>query len=101
MPRFLSPLKMNLVAPPASLSFTIGVMGLAWDESSDDLVQRAVVEELVAWLEDLLAAGPMTTAKVRENLDEAGYDIELFKRAQHYPPFQSVDYGGERCIALA
>jgi len=101
MPRFLSPLKMNLVHPPASLSFTIGVMGLAWDETSDNQVQRAVVEELVAWLEDLLAAGPMKTAKIRENLDKAGYDIELLKRAQHYPSFQMVDYGGERCLALS
>jgi energy-coupling factor transporter ATP-binding protein EcfA2 len=101
MPRFLSPLKMNLVSPPASLSFTIGVMGLAWDENSDDQVKRAIVEELVAWLEDLLVAGPMTTAKIRENLDAAGYDIELLKRAQHYPPFQMLDYGGERCLALS
>jgi hypothetical protein len=101
MPRFLSPLKMNLVSPPACLSFTIGVMGLAWDESSDDLVQRAVVEELVAWLEDLLSAGPMTIAKIRENIDAAGYDIELLKRAQQSPSFQMVDHGGERCLALA
>lgn len=101
MPRFLSPLKMNLVNPPASLAFKIGVMGLTWDETSDDQVKRAIIEELVVWLGELLEAGPMTTAAVRKACDAAGYDVELLRRAQHHPSIQLVDYGGERCLSLS
>ena len=98
MPRFLVPLKMNLVAPPKSLSFNMGVMGLAWNESWNNTIQRAVVGEMVSWLEELLKDGPMTTAKVREKADEKDFDLDLLRRAINYPSISTVEYGGEKCL---
>jgi hypothetical protein len=100
MPRYLTPLKMNLVSPPSTIAFSIGVMGLIWDDKSEDKLQRAIIEEMVVWLEDLLASGPMLTGKVREAAEKAGYSLELLKRTTNYPSIGIVEIGGERCFAI-
>ena len=100
MPRFLYALKMNLVEQPDTITFTIGTLGLLFNESARDSVQRAVVQEAVNWLEDLLAGRAVSIKDVMELAKEENYEKEIIKQAINFPSIRIVSNDGERCLTV-
>ncbi len=100
MPRFLYALKMNLVEQPPTMVFTIGSLGLIWNESASDQVQRAVVQEAVNWLEDLLQGRAVPIKDVMELAKEENYEKAILKQAINFPSIRIVSDDGERCLSL-
>jgi len=99
--RFLYPLKMNLVEMPPTMTFSMGTMGLLWNESTHDQVRRQVVQETVKWLEGLLTDGPRTIKEVKEISTEEGYDWDIVKQAMAFPSIRTVkNHHDERCLSL-
>jgi hypothetical protein len=101
MPRFLYPLKMNLVEAPATMTFSMGTMGLIWNESTHDQVHRAVVQEAANWLEEMLLAGPMLVKEALELANDAGYNKDIIREAIGYPTIKMIkNHHDERCLSL-
>ena len=98
MPRFLYALKMNLVEQPPTMVFTIGSLGLIWNESASDQVQRAVVQEAVNWLEDLLQGRAVPIKDVMELAKAENYEKSILKQAINFPSIRIVSEDGERCL---
>jgi len=99
-PRNVSLLKMNLVKAPTSIFFTMGMMGLDWGRSGGSQVNRAIVGEVVTWLEDMLSAGPVLLEKVKEAAEKEGYDLKVLKRAMNQQSIHVKDQGGERYVSI-
>lgn len=100
MPRFLYALKMNLVELPATITFTIGTLGLLFNESAGDQVKRAVVQEAVNWLEDLLQGRAVPIKDVMTLAKEENYEKAILKQAINFPSIRIVSEDGERCLSL-
>lgn len=100
--RQLYPLKMNLTEMPNDIWFSMGPMGLIWNQDTMDRVHRQVVQEAVTWLTETLKAGPMTTKEVVEFAERSGYELETINEAMKFPVFQMVKNAfGDRCLALS
>jgi len=99
-PRFLYHLKMNLTEAPNSLSFDIGPWGPSFSEHSTDQVKRAITDECLEWLKDLLQSGPMTTIDIMVASKRAGYTRDVMRRAIHHPAIKSERIDGDTCLTL-
>lgn len=98
MPRFLSPLKTNLVEMPTSISFTMGASGLVWMDDAGDTARRQYIHETAEWLERLLTPGVMTIKEVKEIAAQEGIDWDIVRKAANYPEFHTIhNQHGERC----
>jgi len=100
MPRFLYHLKNNLVEAPDSLSFSIGPWGPVFNEDTIDQVKRAITDECLEWLKDLLRPGPMPTIEIMVQGRRAGYTRDVMKRAIHHPAIKSERIDGQTCLTL-
>lgn len=97
--RFLEPLKTNLTRMPATLSFSMGPIGLVWNESTMDQVARAMAQEAAEWIREQLSGGPLSIKTILEMTDKEGYDRNIIKQALHYPGLRFVTHNNERCIS--
>jgi hypothetical protein len=101
MPRFMHTLKMNLVEEPPTMTFSIGAMGLLWNETTHDQVRRQVIQETVGWLEEILTPGAMTIKEVKEMSEVEGYDWDIVKQAINFPSIKTIkNHQDERCLSL-